>query len=372
MKNFSPHDWLSLLHTPGLGPRTLLPVLPIANSIDDLARLAPEGKQQAFRQLRSGEVEQAVENDLNWLAKEDHYHLITLADERYPSLLKEIADPPLLLFVRGNPDLLSLPQLAIIGSRNPTRQGSDNAFRFARHLAGAGLLVTSGMALGIDAAAHQGALKATQPTIAVTGTGPDRVYPASHRGLAEQIEENGAIVTEFPPGTGPHAGNFPKRNRIISGLSVGTLIVEATLRSGSLITASFASEQGREVFAIPGSIHNPQSRGCHRLIRDGARLVETADDIIEDLASLFATLQPADFVTDSEPAENPVENMDDDYLRLLNVMGWDPVTTDELAGLSGFSAQSVSSMLLLLELQGHVSSAPGGHFIRIKAANLPG
>jgi DNA processing protein len=250
----------------------------------------------------------------------------------------------------------------MVGSRNPTTGGERTARDFARHLAGCGLAITSGLAVGVDAAAHQGALEAGGITLAVTGTGLDRVYPARHRELAHRIAERGALVSEFPPGTPPLAGNFPRRNRIISGLSVGTLVVEAALKSGSLITARLAVEQGREVFAIPGSIHNPLARGCHALIRQGAKLVETADDIAEELAALLGglSLEP---VVDAGHADEGCHSLEDpEYQRLLQAMGHDPVSVDQLVARTGFTAETVSSMLLLLELQGHVSSSPGGFF----------
>ena len=213
---------------------------------------------------------------MEWLSQPGN-HVVHFQDAAYPALLKQIADPPPLLFVRGDRDYLAQPQLAIVGSRNPTHTGRALAREFAAHLASFGLTITSGLASGIDGAAHQGAIEAGGTTLAVTGTGLDRVYPARHRDLAHRVAENGALVTEFPPGTAPLAANFPRRNRLISGLSLGTLVVEAALRSGSLITARSALEQGREVFAIPGSIHNPLARGCHALIRDGAKLVESGE-----------------------------------------------------------------------------------------------
>ncbi|MEN8179706.1 MAG: DNA-processing protein DprA, partial [Pseudomonadota bacterium] len=245
---------------------------------------------------------------------------------------------------------------------NPTPSGISNAREFASYLAGAGLTIISGLAVGIDGAAHQGALE-DGTTIAVTGTGLDRVYPARHKELAHRIVAQGALVSEFPPGTQPRPENFPRRNRIISGLSVGTLVVEATLRSGSLITARLALEQGREVFAIPGSIHNPQARGCHRLIREGAKLVESAQDITDELGSLLGSLTVPSIRHASGNTPNTV-NLDPDYEKLLEAMGFDPISVDELINRTGLTAESVSSMLLLLELDGHVSSAPGGYYCR--------
>ncbi|VAX06257.1 Rossmann fold nucleotide-binding protein Smf possibly involved in DNA uptake [hydrothermal vent metagenome] len=315
-------------------------------------------------------MDEAVDNrqqageEAYWLALPNN-HLITIHDPGYPSLLKEIADPPSALFVHGDPTLLAMPQLAIVGSRNPSTVGSQTAHEFAKHLAAAGLTITSGLATGIDGAGHRGALKAKGTTIAVTGTGLDRVYPASHHGLASQIaQQGGALVSEFPPGTPARAGHFPRRNRIISGLSLGTLVVEAAMRSGSLITARLASEQGREVFAIPGSIHNPLARGCHILIRQGAKLVETAQDIIEELGPLLNTLIQAEPTETELPKNNHSLQLDADYRQILDNIGYDPTPVDTIISLTGLTAEAVSSMLLLLELEGYVAPAPGGCFCR--------
>jgi DNA processing protein len=297
----------------------------------------------------------------SWLAAPGN-HLLRLDDPRYPDLLRQIPDPPPVLYVRGDPAALGNLQLAIVGSRNPTRGGLENARAFAAHLAGAGLTITSGLALGIDAAAHEGALAAGGTTIAVTGTGLDRVYPARHRELAHRIAGQGALVSEFPPGTPPRPAHFPQRNRIISGLSLGTLVVEAARRSGSLVTARHALEQGREVFAIPGSIHNPLARGCHALIRQGAKLVETADDILEELGAL-AVAVTADATAPDAPAG--AGELDPEYRRLLDALGHDPLPIDELVARSGLTAESVSSMLLILELQGYVAPEAGGRYARI-------
>jgi DNA processing protein len=306
-----------------------------------------------------------------WLARDDA-HLLTTADAAYPALLREIANPPPQLFVRGNVDALSLPQLAIVGSRNATPSGAETAQSFAAHLAGRGFCITSGLAEGIDAAAHRGALAARGRTIAVCGTGPDIVYPRQHEALAaEIIASGGAIVSEFAPGTPVQRANFPRRNRLISGLAVGTLVVEASLRSGALITARHAMEQGREVFAIPGSIHNPVARGCHRLIRNGAKLVETAADIVDELGGLLASLRADEPAARSEFALEPApefdgtgEEVDTDYARLLGCMAWDPVDVDTLVTRSGLTIGEVSSMLLMLEMRGSVRALSGGRYQR--------
>ncbi len=294
--------------------------------------------------------------------------LLTPGDAAYPALLREIPRPPPQLFIRGAVAALSLPQLAIVGSRNATPAGAETARDFASHLAARGFCITSGLAEGIDAAAHRGALAVRGRTIAVCGTGPDIVYPRHHEGLAaEIIATGGAIVSEFAPGTAVHRGNFPRRNRLISGLAVGTLVVEAGVRSGALITARHALEQGRDVFAIPGSIHNPVARGCHRLIRNGAKLVETAADIVEELASLLAALgledPPERLGSAAEATEGPAET-DAEYAGLLAAMAWDPVDADTLVARSGLTIGDVSSMLLLLELQGSVRALSSGRYQR--------
>jgi len=304
----------------------------------------------------------------NWLSLPDA-HLLTPADAGYPALLREIASPPPHLYVRGNVGTLSLPQLAIVGSRSATPSGIETARSFASYLASLGFCITSGLAEGIDAAAHQGALGGHGRTIAVCATGLDIVYPRHHEQLAENIiASGGALVSEFAPGTAVYRGNFPRRNRLISGLSVGTLVVEASLRSGALITARHAMEQGREVFAIPGSIHNPVARGCHRLIRDGAKLVETAEDIVEELRGLLAGLRQSDAGQPGEIAAERASSAaepDAQYAQLLAAMGWDPVDADSLVTRSGLTIGEVSSMLLMLEMQGTVRALSGGRYQRL-------
>lgn len=320
------------------------------------AQLLPhfDGDQTPVEAILAGPQAADFETEFAWLAADDSA-LLTFADPRYPPLLREIPDPPPVLFVRGNPEVLAAPQIAVVGSRNPSRGGSDNARAFSATLARSGLTITSGLALGIDACAHQAALDSGAHTIAVAATGLDRVYPAAHRELAHRIAGHGALVSEFPLGTPPRREHFPRRNRLISGLALGVLVVEAAMKSGSLITARYAAEQGREVFAIPGSIHSPLSRGCHALIRQGAKLVETAQDILEELGALarFALAAPAD----SAPARLPDEPR---HAQLLELMGHDPVDMDTLIALSGLTAGAVSSMLLHMELHGLVEARPGG------------
>ena len=356
--------WLALHRTSGVGPITITRLLEQFSDPEAIfANISSaNGVSDKVKTNLSKPDWARVEEDLVWLSRPDR-HAITLHDPRYPTLLKNIPDPPSILFVHGDADLLSQWQIALVGSRNPTASGRDTAFDFARFLAEGGLTITSGLALGIDAAAHKGALAAQGKTVAVLGTGLDRVYPAKHRELAHEIASTGALVSEFPLGTSPRAENFPRRNRIISGLSLGTLVVEAALRSGSLITARMAIEQGREVFAIPGSIHNPLVRGCHRLIREGAKLVETATDILEELGAL-AGVEATTKMISAQETDHKLE-LDSDYQLLFGSLGYDPIAIDVLIERCGLTAEAVSSMLLLLELQGQVESLPGGRYVRV-------
>lgn len=318
-------------------------------------------KQQTIAFLKQPDWK-SVHADLDWLDKQENHHLVTWLDPAYPVLLQQIPDPPLVLFVAGRPELLRSVQVGIVGSRNPGPNGRQIAHRFARELASLGFTITSGLALGIDACSHRGALQETGNTVAVLGNGPDIIYPYRHGQLIREISLRGAMVTEFPPGTSPAGSNFPRRNRIISGLSAGVLVVEAALRSGSLITARFAMEQGREVFAIPGSIHNPLSRGCHDLIKQGAKLVETVRDIIEDLGPVALAGQTLTRMDIPEPDWKI--DLDDDYRLLLDKVAHDPVSIDQLVNTTGLTADVVSSMLLILEVRGLVSASPGGLYIR--------
>jgi DNA processing protein len=357
-------SWLALHRAPGIGNmrfRRLLEAYGSPAAVFAAADRVSDLSDEARRYLRQPDWK-AVEQDLKWL-EQPGCSLLTLAEPDYPALLREISDPPPVLFVHGDPALLSLPQLAIVGSRNPSLAGMETATQFANYLAGAGLMICSGLALGIDAAAHKGALAAKAPTIAVTGTGLDRVYPARHRALAHSITECGALVSEFPIGTPPAPQNFPRRNRLISGLSLGVLVVEAALHSGSLITARAGAEQGREVFAIPGSIHNPLARGCHRIIREGAKLIETAQDILEELGPLAGAARSPQ---PKECRENNAlsTHIDPEYQVLLNCLGYDPLPIDALIERSGLTAEAVSSMLLVLELQGRVTALSGGRYLR--------
>jgi len=357
-------DWLRLTLVPGIGGETQRKLLAACGLPDrifatDIAALAGVIGEKAARLLLQTDNRALVDAALDWAQRPGH-HLLTLADEAYPKQLLDLPDPPTLLYVRGRAELLAHPGLAIVGSRNATPQGERDAQGFAAALCDAGLCIVSGLALGIDAAAHRGALAAGGDTVAVIGTGADRLYPARNRELAAEIVDKGALVSEFPLGTPAAAHNFPRRNRIISGLARGVLVVEAAVESGSLITARLAGEQGREVFAIPGSIHSPQARGCHRLIRQGAKLVETARDVLEELAPLLP--QPA--AGDTTP-ESPPD--DPETARILAHAGFDPLTVDELAGRCDLTAEALSVILLRLELDGYVASLPGGRYQRLAA-----
>ncbi|HKJ53384.1 MAG TPA: DNA-processing protein DprA [Gammaproteobacteria bacterium] len=297
--------------------------------------------------------------DLDW-AESPGNHLICYDDGAYPELLRQIPDFPPLLYARGDKGLLATPQIAIVGSRLCTPGGAATAFEFAARFAAAGLTVTSGLALGIDAEAHRGALHAGGNTLAVIATGADIDYPAANRPLAGRIRDCGLIVSEFPLGATARRGHFPRRNRIISGLAIATLVVEAAGRSGSLITAGYAADQGREVFTVPGSIHNPQTRGCHNLIRDGATLVESPEEVLAGLGTLAETAAS----TLPAAAAKPPEALDPELRALLENIGYDPVHCDLLAARSGLTIDKLSSMLLLLELNDLIQPAPGGCYVR--------
>ncbi len=348
-------SWIALNQIPGLGNeglRRLLqkfgdPAHVFAIPAHTLKQVVPPAVAEAIAQ---GWDEAALEPVANWL-NDPQNNIVTLADPDYPQALLNIPDPPLLLYVKGRRELLNQSALAIVGSRNATTQGLSNAEAFAQAASAAGLCIVSGMAHGIDAAAHRGGLRGQGSSIGVVGTGLDKIYPAANRELAHQLAQEGALISEFSLGTPPLAANFPRRNRIISGLSLGCLVVEASLQSGSLITARMALEQGREVFAIPGSIHAPQSKGCHHLIKQGAKLVERAQDILEELGHF--TTNPA----------IPVIVLED--RPLLAHLGFDPVDIDSLIQRSGLTIDALSAILLQLELGGVVATLPGGLYQRI-------
>ena len=375
-------SWLALTHIPKLGPVRIHSLLEIFDNPSEILNAGHSGWKQAglsekMIQHLSAPDWDKVDADLKWLEQENA-NIVTMDDDRYPVMLKNIPDAPPLLYVLGQPEILKQPQLAIVGSRNPTHAGKDIAHDFAVYLANMGMTITSGMAMGIDAAAHQGALDSLSNsvtsngvTVAVMGTGLDRVYPAKNRNLAHQIAEKGALVSEYAPGTPPLPGNFPRRNRIISGLSMGVLVVEAAVQSGSLITARLAIEQGREVFAVPGSLHHPLAKGCHALIRQGAKLVETAEHIVEELAGFKAMYSESEiksrsFEQKSEQKQeielNSAINVDDEYKQVLKCIDFEPTSVDKVVERSGLTADAVCSMLLVLELQGYVTALSGGYY----------
>ena len=390
--------WVTLWRVSGVGPKSFQKLLsnigdPATVLSSNISTLTQSGisEKLAHAILDSKTNQEMAIPDIDWLNEADNHNIITIHCNEYPELLKRISDPPPLLYVHGKLSLLKDPQIAIVGSRNPTQGGTNNAYEFAKHLGQTGFCITSGLALGIDGIAHSGALEVNTPTIAVIATGIDRVYPAKHREIAHKIADNGAIVTEFPIGTQPKSSNFPRRNRIISGLSYGTLVVEAAQQSGSLITARLAMEQNREVFAIPGSIHNPLARGCHQLIRQGAKLVETAQDILEEMSAVIdvselqddqqisasastdhATTSETSIKTDSSDTKtlattqslNP--SADDDQQIILNEMGFDPTSIDQLVVRTGINTASLSASLLMLELQNQIASNGGGTYTRLK------
>ncbi len=356
--------WLKLLYLETFSAKKLFALLMKDIPLADLMCLTPKGlitlgftQQQAERWQTIDESK--IDQARCWL-EQPHHALLTILDTDYPILLKEIPDPPIALFVKGNKHLLASLQLAIVGSRNPTSMGKETAFAFANYLADRGLVITSGLATGIDAAAHRGTLETSGKTIAVCGSGLNSIYPTRHRELAAQIASSGALISEFPLHASAQPHHFPKRNRIISGLSLGVLVVEAAQRSGSLITARLAAEQGREVFAIPGSIHNPLARGCHGLIRQGAKLVETAADVLEELAPLanISTASPENQVVEKA---DPTPILEEDHQQLLNHIDYEPTPIDVLVARSGMKIEAVSSMLLLLELNSLVKSEVGGY-----------
>jgi DNA processing protein len=352
--------WLALAAIPGLGPvgqRKLLSVFGSPEAVFSASRasLAAHLKPEQLDALARGPDAKAQQPTLDWLADPAN-QVVTLADPDYPPLLLETADPPPVFFLKGRRALLGAPCFAVVGSRNATPQGLRDTEAFAASLSDAGLTVVSGLAQGIDGAAHRGALAGAGSTLAVVGTGLDIVYPARHRDLAHEIAQQGAILSEFPLGTKALAGHFPRRNRLISGLSLGCLVVEASLGSGSLITARLAAEQGREVFALPGSIHSPLSKGCHQLLKQGAKLVESARDILDELRWTPAARPAAGEMAGAKAA--PAS-------PLLACMGTAPLALDALVERSGLTADRVSAMLLALELEGWVAALPGGLYQRL-------
>jgi len=360
------HTWLTLAHA-YISVSELEHLISRFGDVDTVVRqtgerLRESGLSDNKAQAISAPDTKSIEATLLWLEHDDH-HIVVYGGDEYPDMLQQVRGAPLLLFVNGRIDSLHLPSLAVIGSRNPTRGGIQNAVDFSRHLARTGYTIVSGLAQGIDTAAHRGALDADGRTVAFLGHGIDRVYPSQNYELAHQIAETGALVTEYPIGAPPDRRHFPERNRLISGLTLGTLVIEAARRSGSLITARLAAEQGREVFALPGSIHNPLARGCHELIRQGAKLVETAADIGAELAPLTGHLQQN--IIKSTDNTAPLQDDDGDYAELRKALSHDPTTIDELETRSGLTIDQLSSMLLILELQGEIEALSGGRYTLI-------
>jgi DNA processing protein len=359
-------DWLSLTQATGIGPATCNKLLIEFKT----PKAILSSNQNTLRQFGLNDTsiisllepdQRQISTTLEWLNQPNH-HLITYLDDDYPELLKTIHSPPMILFAIGQRQALSFLHFAIVGSRNPTAGGKRLAEDFASELSRAGLTICSGLALGIDYHSHLGALKAVGSTIAVLGNGLNSIYPARHKKIAHQIIENGLLLSEYLPNTKPNPGNFPRRNRIISGMSLGVLVVEAAKRSGSLITANYALEQGRDVFAIPGSIHNPLARGTHSLIKQGAKLVETVDDILEELTPMANVVMNMPSTQDA--GWNRYSDLEPDYKLLLEIMGYEIVSVDRLVELTGLTADVVSSMLLILELQGMIESQHGGKYSR--------
>ncbi|SIT69747.1 DNA protecting protein DprA [Ectothiorhodosinus mongolicus] len=366
-------DWLKLTSLPGVGAVLFQRILDVYGSPTQFIQAGAPAwqhfdlKPEALRSLEHHAAEEpATARALEW-AEQEHHHILTCQDAHYPQQLLAAGHAPPILYVVGDPTILNWPMLAIIGTRNPSAGGKDTANQFAAQLARSGLVINSGLARGIDACAHSAALQAGGLTVAVTATGADIIYPREHQKLAQQIITEGAVITEMPLGTEVKPTLFPRRNRIIAGMSLGTLVIEAAARSGSLITARLASEQGREVFAIPGSIHNPLSKGCHKLIREGAKLVETADDILEELVGAGLNIPDSQPLPASNLKETPAQ--DPEHRRVLDALGYDPSSIDALVRRTGLTVATVSSILLIMELRGQVASLSGGMYARTRSEN---
>lgn len=377
------HARLRFWRAKGIGPSSMRRLVEHfggaaeALSASDTALLEAGLKPEGIAAWRNTPAN-AADTDWQWLEKSPQHHILVPEDPRYPALLQRIRSAPPLLFALGNPELLNDPQMAMVGSRNPTQGGKDNARAFAAHFATNGLTVTSGLAVGIDAHSHEAALDAGGNTLAVVANGLDIIYPLRNRKLAERIAAQGCIVSEFPIGTQAHPQHFPRRNRIISGMSFGVLVVEAALNSGTLVTARHALEQGREVFAIPGSIHNPLARGCHHLIRQGAKLVETANDILEEIAPQLnvwlhherGSVTPVSQPPLAHPLMDDTDlTADPEYQQVLDALGYEALPIDRIILNTGLTADTVSSILLMLELHGLVAACGGGHYMRLASGN---
>jgi DNA processing protein len=391
MKNHTTFYTLLLSLLPGVGPSrywSLVEKFGSAEKVllsppDTLPRITPEAKKALYEFQQQGEMSPLACRGFEVLETLEKHQaqLLTHLHDDYPGLLKQTHRPPPVLYVKGNTELLSLPQIAVVGTRNPTTAGIENARIFSRYLAQGGFTITSGLAVGIDAAAHEACLAARGKTIGVMATGIDLVYPQRHQAMAEQLlNTNGLLITEFAPGTPPHAVNFPRRNRIISGLSLGVLVVEAAVKSGSLITARYALEQNREIFAIPGSIHNPQSKGCHKLIKEGAQLVEAGEDIIKQLAGIIRHFADQQNASVAKPTERPQKaskpipqrsvqktalktpsRLTPKERRILESIGYDTLAIEQVIERTGFTSAEVTATLFNLEMKGAVKHSDWGY-----------
>ena len=369
-------SWLHLLNAPGLGFARISKLLELfgdANEIIKQRNFSPELKipQRAINYLSKASSDD-IQQELDWLEKSSN-NVLTLDDPLYPPQLRQISDPPILLFLRGDPHVLLLPQLAVVGSRNASQSGLNNAHAFCYDLAKRGLVITSGLAAGIDAQAHQGAIDANGQTIAVMGTGINTIYPRNNQKLAKTIPQQGAVISEFPFNTPPNAHNFPRRNRVIAGLSLGTLVIEAAQKSGTLITARLSMENNRPVMAIPGSIHNPLAKGCHQLIKQGAQLVESAQDILQEVSpnitmltdQLQASIQNINNETLEKHNQEPTIKLSDSQQHIFNHLDFNPIAFDDIVTLTDLSSAEVASDLLIMELSGLIEKLPGSKYQKI-------
>lgn len=364
------YNWLLLALTPNIGPVSFLKLIKHFQSVENVLSASVQDISQVVSQktaylIKEKQAEQNVEQTLLWQMKDD-CHLLTLLDSDYPMELTNAETTPPLLFLRGQRSLLGKRKFSIVGSRHPTPQGTQTAITFAKNIAQQGLVIVSGLATGIDSAAHQGAIEATGETIAVIGTGIDRIYPSSNKILAHQLVERGLVISEFPLGTPPRASNFPRRNRLIAALGEGTLVVEATIESGSMITARLAGQMNKEVMAIPGSIHNIQSKGCHKLIKEGAKLVESLEDIFTELPTLEVNSHAdTNFLLSSSSEKDTVPSESNNVNPLLDAMGFDPIHPDVLAQKLAIQTSLLYETLLILELDGVIKATSGGRFQRL-------
>ena len=366
--------WLQLVHARGVGPALIQKLLKGFGSIDQFthatdSKLASVGVSTKVIDALNQPDEQRIEADINWLEGGADRNIVPLDSPHYPPMLSEIPDPPIVLYMRGDPEVLLTPQLAVVGSRKPSITAENHAATLSSELAGFGITITSGLALGVDACAHQAALRADGLTVAVTATGLDRVYPAKHQALAQQIAATGVIVSEFSIGTNPLPGHFPRRNRIISGLAYGTLVIEAALKSGTLTTAAHAAEQSREVFVIPGAVNNPQTRGSNSLIKAGATLVETTGDILQQLAPLLPAALETNQAANPLTYDSDIPTGDTPVARVLRAVNHEALSVDEIIEATGLDLISVTNLTLDLELQGMIQADTAGRFIKVIPKN---